>query len=358
MMNIAILDKYIGRQIIAIILVVALALLGLDLFFTLVNELKVVGRGHYTLSTMFSFLGLTAPSRIYAMFPWSALLGTLIGMGVLANHRELVVMRTASISVMRICYSVVKAALLLIIVIVFLGEAVAPFADNLAQRKKSMALSSGQSIDTSYGLWVRHEHEFFHVRIVRAQGELVGITRYQFDSNLKLKEVSFAESAIKEESGWRLFNIKSTQFIENKTQVLQLKEQLIKTLLDPEILETATMKHPERLSLAALWRVIKHRSKNELNSNMYELAFWTKVFQPFLILLMVILAVPFVFGPLRSVSMGFRIVAGIIVAYSFHTLNGLMGPLALVYQAPPIIAILAPISIFAGLGYWLLRRVS
>lgn len=357
-MNIAILDKYIGRQVIAIILMVAFGLLGLDLFFTVVNELKMVGRGNYSLPTMFTYVMLVAPSRIYAMFPWSALLGTLIGMGVLANHRELVVMRVSSISVMRICYSVIKGALLLIIAMVFLGEVIAPFADNLAQQKKSMALSRGRSIDTSYGLWIRQEHDFFHVRMVQTQGKLVGVTRYQFDNNLKLKEVSFAESAQKETDGWRLSNIKSTRFTGDKTEVTQLKEQIIKTLLDPEILETATIKHPERLSLPALWRVIQRRSKNELNADIYELAFWTKIFQPVLILLMVILAVPFVFGPLRSVSMGFRIVAGIIVAYSFHTLNGLIGPLALVYQVPPIIAILTPILVFSGVGYFLLRRVA
>ena len=135
-MKIPILDRYIARNIIGTILVVSIALLSLDLFFTLVNELKLVGRGTYTLRSALSFLALSAPTRFYAMFPWAALLGTLISLGSLAGNRELVVMRTASISVLRICYSVVKAAFILTIFIVIIGEALRPLLIALPKIKK------------------------------------------------------------------------------------------------------------------------------------------------------------------------------------------------------------------------------
>lgn len=358
-MNIPILDRYLARHIIATILVVSVALLGLDLFFNLVNELKIVGRGNYTLASAVAFLGLTAPTRLYAMFPWSALLGTLISLGMLAGHRELVVMRASSISVLRIAYSVVKAAFILTLFMVVLGEGLAPYADRFAQSKRTLNLSGGQSIETPYGLWIRQGQDFIHVQTLRSSEELLGITRYQFDEHRRLKEVSFAEKAIKEKDGsWRLSNIRGTEFLEEQTKIIQLEQQKIPTLLEPEILETAALKHPERLPLASLWRIIQHRSQNELNATTYELAFWSKIFQPVLVLLMVMLAVPFVFGPLRSVSMGFRIVAGVFVAYLFHTLSALFAPLAVVYQIPPFLAVASPLMIFAGLGYFLLRRVG
>jgi len=356
-MHIAILDKYIARQVVAIILLVTVVLVGLDLFFTSVQELKNVGRGHYTLSSMLQFLGLTLPGRIYAMFPWSALLGSLMGLGVLATHHELVVMRTASVSVMRLCYSVIKGTLWLILMMVLLGEVLAPLTERLAQNKRTLAISGGQSIETPYGLWVRQGQDFIHVRMLNADGQLSGVTRYQFDNNRQLKAVSFAETAVQEKKGWRLQAIQSTHFLGQKTQVLQIKEQVIENLLEPEILESAVMKHPERLSLLALSRIIQHRAQNELHTSAYELAFWRKVFQPFLIILMVVLAVPFVFGPLRSSSMGFRGFIGILMAYLFHTLNGVVVPVAVVYQVPPILAVLSPLVVFAAIGYWLLKRV-
>lgn len=352
-----ILDKYLAKHVILTILVVALALLGFDLFFNLVHELKVVGKGQYTLLTALAYLSLTMPSRMYAMFPWSALIGTLISLGALANHSELVVMRTSAISVTRICWSVIKAALLLTAIVVFLGEGIAPAAERVAQNKRTLALSGGQTIQTAYGLWIRQGHDFIHVQTVRGNGELVGVTRYQFSDDRKLKSAIFAESAKKEGKEWRLSRVQGTEFSHNKTHVFQVEEQILPSLLEPEILQTAMIKHPERLSIPALWRIIQNRLKNGLSSQNYQLALWTKLFQPLVIIMMVILAVPFVFGPLRSGSQGLRVVVGILVAFSFHTLNGLFSPLAIVYQFPPVLAVLLPILIFSVVGFWLLRRV-
>jgi len=358
-MNIAILDRYIARHVILVILVVALALLGLDIFFSLVNELRALGKGNYTLTTVMSFLALTAPSRLYAIFPWAALLGTLIGMGALANHRELVVMRTATISTFRIIWSVIKGAFILTLLIVILGEGFAPMGERIAHNQRTLALSGGQSIETLYGMWVRQGLDFIHIQTVKANGELIGVTRYQFDSDQQLKEVTVAKTAVKQPDGsWQLNDIRGTRFFANHTRIIQEKTQTIPHLLETEILETAAVKHPEKLSLRALWRTIQHRSKNELNAKVYELAFWNKVFQPLLILLMVFLAMPFVFGPLRSASMGLRILVGIFVVYLFHTLNGLFAPLAVVYQAPPLLAVLTPLCIFGLMGYFLIIRVK
>lgn len=357
-MNMNLLDKYLAKQIISIILLVAVALLGIDLFFNLVNELKLVGRGSYSLFTALNYLFLTSPTRLYAMFPWSALIGTLVALGMLANHRELVVMRAASISVQRIAWSVIKAACILTVFVVILGEVVAPIGERIAQNKRSMALSGGQSIQTPYGLWIRNGHEFIHIKLVRANKELGGVTRYRFDSNRKLKEVSFAETAYKEKKGWKLNNVCGTKFTHNRTEKFKIDSILVDNLFDAEILETASVKHPERLSLRALWRTIHQRAKNELNAQNYELAFWSKIFQPFLILIMVFIAVPFVFGPLRQATMGFKILAGILVAYLFHTLNGMFAPLMLVYHVPPFLAVLLPLFAFGGLGFGLLKRVK
>lgn len=351
-----ILDNYIAKQIIITIVIVAFALLGFDLFFKLVDELKIIGRGQYTLTTAFVFLLLTIPTRIYAMFPWSALIGALIGLGALANHSELVVMRTATISVARITWAVLKAALIIMLFVVLLGEGIAPTTERLASDKRTLALSGGQTIQTDFGLWIRQGREFVHVQTVRPNGELLGVTRYQFDAHRRLTEALFAESAIQHDKVWQLNQVKGTNFLDNKTKSFKEDTKIVETLLEPEILETALVKHPERLSLPALFRTIQHRAKNALNTQSYELAFWTKILQPVVILMMVFLAVPFVFGPLRTGSQGRRIVVGILVAFLFHTLNNLFAPLAVVYQFPPVLAVLLPVIAFSGAGIWMLKR--
>jgi lipopolysaccharide export system permease protein len=356
--SIKILDRYLAKQIIISILLVALALLGIDIFFSLVHELKLVGKGHYTLKTALSFLVLSLPTRFYILFPWAALIGSLMGLGTLANHSELVVMRTVGVSVFRISIAVLKAAAILIIFVVFLGEGVAPTTERLAQNKKTLALSSGQTIQTFFGLWIRQGREFIHVQSVRPDGALIGVTRYTFDENQKLQEALQAERAVPMGSRWQLQEVRGTRFFVKNTHNFKEATQWVSHLLDPELLETAVSRHPEYLSLPTLWRTIEHRAQNELNTQNYQLAFWTKLVQPLVILMMVFLAVPFVFGPLRSGSQSLRIVMGILVAFLFHTLNHLFAPLAIVYQFSAPVAVLLPILIFTGVGFLILRRIG
>ena len=353
-----ILDRYIAKQIILTIVIVAFALLGFDLFFNLVHELRAVGKGGYTLSIAFQYIALTLPNRLYLMFPWSALIGSLICLGALANHSELVVMRTAGVSVLRITGSVLKAAIILMIFIVFLGEVIAPTAERIAQNKRTQALSGGQSLKTMFGLWVKQGQDFIHIKTIEADGTLKGITRYRFNSDRQLIQALYAEKGKEKDLEWELSEVKRTDFTLKETKTLNEETLMVPQLLDREILETSLIKHPERLSIPALWRAMVSREKNDLSTESYELAFWVKIFQPLIIIMMVFLSVPFVFGPLRTVSTGFRIVVGIFVAFSFHTINSLFSPLAVVYQFPPLLAVLLPIVVFTAFGFWMLKRNS
>lgn len=353
-----IIDRYLAKQVILAILVVSVALLGFDLFFNLVHELKVVGRGSYTLGVALQYLALIAPTRLYAMFPWSALIGTLISLGFLANHSELVVLRTAGLSVFRISVALLKGAMILLIFVLILGEGIAPTTERLGQNKRMSALSGGQTIQTLFGIWVRQGNEFIHIHSVLSDDELIGVTCYQFDDNRKLMKAFYAQSAKRSGDAWQLNHVQGTKFLADKTEVFKAISLNIPQVVETEILEAAMVKHPERLSLIVLWRTIEYRTQNELNTQVYKMALWTKLLQPVVILMMVLLAIPFTFGPLRSVSMGFRVVAGILVAFSFHTLNNFLVPLAVVYQFPPFLAVLLPILIF-GMGWvWLMKKVK
>ena len=66
------------------------------------------------------------PAELYQLFPVAGFLGGLIGLGRLASTSELIVMRAAGVSIARIAWAVVKAALLMLVVITVVGEWQAP----------------------------------------------------------------------------------------------------------------------------------------------------------------------------------------------------------------------------------------
>ena len=70
------------------------------------------------------------------------------------------------------------------------------------------------------------------------------------------------------------------------------------------------------------------------------------------------MALSFIFGPLRSVPMGVRVVTGISFGFVFYVLDQIFGPLTLVYGIPPIIGALLPSASFFLISLWLLMRKS
>ena len=69
-----------------------------------------------------------------------------------------------------------------------------------------------------------------------------------------------------------------------------------------------------------------------------------------------LMALSFIFGPLRSVAMGVRVVTGISFGFIFYVLDQIFGPLTLVYGIPPIIGALLPSASFFLISLWLMMR--
>lgn len=352
-----ILDRYIGKQVIVTILIVTVALLGVDVFFYFVNELRSVGKGDYTFNIAVMFMIFTLPRRLYIIFPWAALLGSLVALGNLGKHSELVAMRAATVSVTRIAWAALKAGMLLTLIMFICGEVISPYADNWAQNKKTQAISKGQALETQFGTWIRHNNEFIHVGAAQNSKQLQDITRYDFDQEMLLETIEHIDHAEKMNGVWELSGIRGSSFINGTVLIENSAHKIMHDLLDSDVLQTAKVKHLECLTLVKLWRVMKSRVAQDLNAVEYQRAFWLKMMQPVAALVMVFLAVPFAFGPLRSASMGLKVVIGVLVGFAFHTLNSIFGPLTAVTGLSPMLAAMIPAAVFFIFGYYMLLRV-
>ncbi|KOO12506.1 lipopolysaccharide ABC transporter permease, partial [Vibrio xuii] len=86
------------------------------------------------------------------------------------------------------------------------------------------------------------------------------------------------------------------------------------------------------------------------------LALGRKITHPISIAVIMLLALSFVFGPLRSVSMGARVLSGVVAGFTFYISSEFFGPLTLVYGIPPVFGALMPSVVFLGIALMLLRR--
>ncbi|AZD20394.1 Lipopolysaccharide export system permease protein LptG [Pseudomonas chlororaphis subsp. aurantiaca] len=350
------LDRYIGNSVLLAILAVLGIILGLASLFAFIDEMGSVSDS-YTVMDVLSFVVLTAPRRLYEMLPMAALIGCLIGLGSLASNSELTIMRAAGVSVGRIVWAVMKPMLFLMVAGVLIGEYVAPATESQAQASRALAQGSGDAQSSKHGLWHRQGEEFIHINAVQPNGLLYGVTRYHFDDQRHMLSSSFARQARFEENYWQLSDVTTTYFREGHTEVINTPQERWDVALSPQLLSTVVMA-PESLSISGLWGYIHYLADQGLNNGRYWLAFWVKVLQPLVTAALVLMAISFIFGPLRSVTLGQRVFTGVLVGFTFRIAQDLLGPSSLVFGFSPLFAVLVPAGICALAGLWLLRRAG
>ncbi|SFQ56824.1 lipopolysaccharide export system permease protein [Halopseudomonas formosensis] len=350
------LDRHIGTTVLLSVLTVALIIVGLDLLFAYIGELEDL-EGDYGALQALLYVFLTLPRRLYDLLPMAALVGCLIGLGTLASNSELTVMRASGVSIGRIMGSVLKPLLALMIAGVLLGEYVVPYTENLADSRRALAVGSGSAVK-SKGLWHREGNDFIHINAVHPNGTLHGITRYRFDDERRLIEASFATRASVEEEHWLLQEVAATLFEDDGTsRVEQHEQQRWDVGLSPSLLRVVLL-DPDVLPLRGIWHYQSYLANQGLNNSQYWLAFWKKLLQPVTTAALVFVAISFIFGPLRSVTLGQRVFTGVLVGFSFRILQDLLGPSSLVFGFSPLIAVVAPILILVVMGMWLIRRAG
>ncbi|KQQ50695.1 LPS export ABC transporter permease LptG [Pseudomonas sp. Leaf127] len=350
------LDRYIGKSVFVAILAVLGIILGLASLFALIDEMGDISDS-YTLMDAGAFVLLTAPRRVYEMLPMAALIGCLIGLGSLASSSELTIMRAAGVSIGRIVWAVMKPMLVLMLVGVLVGEYVAPAAENKGQADRSLAQGTGESQSAKHGLWHRQGDEFIHINSVQPNGLMYGVTRYRFDEQRHMLTSSFARQANYQQDYWELSDITTTHFRNGQTDIVKTPTERWDVSLSPQLLSTVIMP-PESLSITGLWSYAHYLGDQGLNNGRYWLAFWTKVLQPLVTVALVLMAISFIFGPLRSVTLGQRVFTGVLVGFIFRIAQDLLGPSSLVFGFSPLFAVLVPAGICAVAGVLLLRRAG
>jgi lipopolysaccharide export system permease protein len=350
------LDRYIGKSVFIAILAVLGIILGLASLFAFIDEMGDVS-DTYTLLDAGSFVALTAPRRLYEMLPMAALIGCLIGLGSLASSSELTIMRAAGVSIGRIVWAVMKPMLVLMIAGVLIGEYLAPAAENQAQANRSLAQGSGDAQSARHGMWHRQGDEFIHINSVQPNGVLYGVTRYRFDNERHMLSASFAKQATFNTDSWALKDITTTFFRDGSTEVIKTPDERWDVALSPQLLNTVIMP-PDSLSITGLWQYAHYLADQGLSNGRYWLAFWTKVLQPLVTVALVLMAISFIFGPLRSVTLGQRVFTGVLVGFTFRIVQDLLGPSSLVFGFSPLFAVLVPAGVCALAGVWLLRRAG
>lgn len=350
------LSSYVSRTVLAAMLLTLVLLLGLELVFSYIGELEEV-RGSYTAGNAFVYIALTAPLRAYGLLSIAALVGGISGLGLLAGASELVVMRAAGVSIFRITWWVIRPALVLVVAGGLLGQYVVPVTETRAEVYRAEAHGQDFMAGDRGSYWHREEGQLVRIGHVLPSGELRDLVFFRLGDDGRMQSSLLARSARFLGDGWQLSGLQETRLAADGTaQVFTAAERDWPSRLTPEFLRLVTL-DPETLSLTNLYHYANYMKQQGLDSGTYFLEFWKKALAPLATLSMVLIACSFIFGPLRTVTMGLRILAGVLAGLLFRYGQDFFGYASLVYDFSPALAAGLPIALCLALGGVALARI-
>lgn len=351
------LDGYIAKTVLSSIALVTLMLAGLQIFILFVNQLGDLGKADYGISAAIFFVLCEMPYEVYLFFPMASLLGCLIGLGILANHRELVVMRASGMSIGQVTLAILKVAAVIIFVVTLCGEILLPRLVHIARDQKMQALSGGQTLRTARGVWLRYQNDFISIASVISGHHLQSVYQFHFDKEHALQFARYIEKIDYQHGQWRAHGIFETAIHDTYSQVNNRAEMTWDVPLQPSILNVST-RDPDEMTLAELYQYLHVQRVNHQMAQNYQLVYWQRLVQPLTTVVMMILAIPFIFGPLRSSTMGSKLLIGATVGFGFHIINRFLGSMSQVYQFSAILSALGPTCIFALIGLYFMQRAK
>ena len=367
-------ERYFAKQIYASFGFILFALLALFLFFDILSELGSVN-SKYTLPLALLHVLLKAPSRMVEIIPIAGLIGSIYVFAMMASQSEFTIFRVAGLDIKKSLYTLAKISLPIVVLTLAISEGLGPYSERLSERIRMEALGSTFSSQFRSGVWLKDRLRdqdgagpikagvrYVNVGSIDQDDQIRQIRMYEFDPNYRLLSIRSAASGRFNNAGiWELNDVSETRFIEKRSgdpldavytaQTKTIPKLSLESQVTPQILNVLLIS-PEKMSIISLGQFILHLQENKQDAQRHAIAFWKKVVYPFIIFVMLALALPFAFMKVRAGSVGIKVFGGIMLGMSFQLFNtlfssvGLLGALPALFTAifPPLIYLLLAIA--------------
>jgi lipopolysaccharide export system permease protein len=357
MVGAAILGRYVIGQVLLAVLLVCLLLAGLYTLIDFIREARSLD-GDYGFGQMLWYLAQTSPRRLYDIFPFAALIGTLLGLGSLAAGNELVAMRAAGFDRRQLVVRVLMAIALCLIVLVLVSERLIPGLELSARADREQARTGQVHVGLRGTMWLRDGEQIMRIGrsawISDDRIEFSHVLVYRLIDGMRPVEVIVAERAMHDGQQWRLFHARSRD-LNKDLPIVESDERLLQSGLSPDLF-AATVSRPRLLAMGDLLQMRAFLKRNGLDAEAYEQALWTRVFYPINVLAMVLIGLPFVFRNARQGGRGLNLFAGVALGLLFFILTRLAQGVSGIVPAPIWFSSLLPAVLIVVLAGVMLKR--
>jgi lipopolysaccharide export system permease protein len=373
-------ERYFAKQIYVSFGFILFALVALFLFFDVLSELGSVN-AKYTLPLALLHVLLKAPSRMVEIIPIAGLIGSIYVFAMMASQSEFTIFRVAGLDIKRSLFTLGKVSLPIVVFTLLISEVLGPYAESLSERIRMQALGSTFSSQFRSGVWVKDQLRdsdgsgpirpgvrYVNVGTIDQNDQIRQIRMYEFDPNYRLLSIRSAASGRFDNRGiWELNDVSETRFTERRSndpldavysaQTKVIPKLSLESQVTPQILNVLLIS-PEKMSIVSLGRFILHLQDNKQDMQRHAIAFWKKVIYPFIIFVMLALALPFAFMKVRAGSVGIKVFGGIMLGMSFQLFNTLFSSIGLLGALPAFFTAIFPPLVYLVLAFLALKWVA
>lgn len=350
-----IIARYLSSTIFKGSLMVLLTVVSLSLFFTTIQQLDNLGRGHFGTVEFARYILLLAPGMMVYFLPLSVLLGCILSLGSLASSSELIALQAAGLSLKKFIQIIAQAAFIMAILAFSLDNFVVPYSESNAREIKSSGLASRVSMQSRRGLWIKDGRNIIFIQQLFPDGNAKNIEIYHLDEQDRLSMKTQAQKAISKQQGWQLQQVTKTYIGEQKIRQELLDQEIYHGSLSDQLLESMVI-DVRQMSVLDLYGYIEFLKQNKLNHGPESLSFWRKIYYPITIMVMAIMAIPFVTGSQRNSNTGQRMIIGIVLGLSYSILDNLLIRLGQQLGLAAFLNAFLPTLVFMLLTLYLIRQ--
>lgn len=340
-----ILQRYIGISVVRGFFILALIIVSLFSIILLIDELDQVGTGNYTWWLAIKYVVYHMPKILLDFAAFISLVGSIIALGSLASHHELIAAESVGVSPKGVINAVLYAALLLMVIVMLNAQFVIPSTLQSAYIEKTLAIEGRGEFVSETGYWAQSNHRFIHIRDVENGRIPIDVEIFEFNDQYQLQQYFFAKKVLlTNDQSWYLQDVTAKKVVDGELIVTRLDNAQWNSFLNATQLNVIVTK-PEALSISNLYRYVEGLKQRGEQSYRFELLFWQKVMTPISAAIMILLGMPFVFGSQRSVSVGKRITLGVLAGIAFYVVTQVMTHFGSTMQWTPFIVAVLPAAL-------------
>jgi lipopolysaccharide export system permease protein len=356
-----ILDRYITIEFGRYLCFLSATFIALFLIIDFFQKIRMFLSNHATFQQMASHFLYLIPMILAQTLPAAVLLASLMTVGYLSRHSEIVAMKANGISLYRVAVPILGLSLLVCLLVFVLNEWITPHTTERAEYIRLVEVQKKKSVGNfkQDQIWYRGQKGIYNFKMIEpGTGALRGITLYYLDREMNLTLRIDADKGEWSKDHWVFHNVLVTRFEADGFPALTMVDEAPVYIPEGPSDFMVMQKDVDSMGYMELKRYIAKLRSEGYDATRYVVDLQGKIAFSFVSIILAVIGISFSLRSERSGGVAQGIGAGLVIGFSYWLVYAFGMSLGRSGTLPPIAAAWLANVLLGTASVWLLLRVK